>query len=527
MRKAALSGAAFRHSPMPQTRAQSAKPFWLQFTLVAMWVALILLVWLQWRWSNELSAAYQDKLKSSIAEGSHTLAQTFRRDLDQLCRAVEERPSDNPGTLPHALYVTDATFSELRQYDTATAGWKTIPWPAPWSELREEMRASAEDLYLATSRRWFNRPWLASSSAPIVFRAFASAQDTDFSYRRPAARDIAGFLVIALDVAALQSRYLPANFGLTQVSASLRLGGGGGQIDLLSPELGPARIRPAGEASAWHLETTHKPGELDAAVAALRLRNLVTGGAVCLVLLAGTILLSKTASRARELARMQADFVAGFSHELRTPVTAIQTLASNLEDGLIESPPQVARYGALIHEQSQRLRARIEDILSFAAGRPHQARITDLDLRPLITAALREEANLLAGFEIETSIDAEVPLVQADAILLKSCLTNLLANAAKYAKQGAWLKVTATAPGNGWVSITVADRGPGIPINEQARLFEPFFRGGAARASQAPGSGLGLHLVRTRVEAMNGKVLLHSSPGNGSTFELLLRTGAA
>lgn len=127
---------------------------------------------------------------------------------------------------------------------------------------------------------------------------------------------------------------------------------------------------------------------------------------------------------------------------------------------------------------------------------------------------------------MEQRIAPDLPLVNADESALQRCLENLLANAVKYAGGGGWIGIRAAQDGTE-VLLTVADRGPGINPRERSRLFEPFFRGAAAREAQLPGTGLGLNLVRQMMEAMGGRVSVESRPGKGCAFTLHLRPAAA
>ena len=111
----------------------------------------------------------------------------------------------------------------------------------------------------------------------------------------------------------------------------------------------------------------------------------------------------------------------------------------------------------------------------------------------------------------------------ADPKALGRCLQNLMTNALKYGAAGHWMAVRAK-PGSGdeagEVLITVQDRGQGIEPGDLPHIFEPFYRGNAARASQTHGTGLGLSLAKEAAEAMGGKLTVASRPGEGSAFTL-------
>ena len=148
-------------------------------------------------------------------------------------------------------------------------------------------------------------------------------------------------------------------------------------------------------------------------------------------------------------------------------------------------------------------------------------------LRAIVEAALRNSQTALeqAGFEVAVDVAADLPEVAADEEALRRALENLISNAVKYAREGAWLGVEvrqADQRAGAGVEIEIRDRGPGIPEADQQRVFEPFVRGKNQVASNLPGTGLGLSLVQQIVEAHGGDVCLESREGEGCTFVLSL-----
>jgi two-component system sensor histidine kinase SenX3 len=127
-----------------------------------------------------------------------------------------------------------------------------------------------------------------------------------------------------------------------------------------------------------------------------------------------------------------------------------------------------------------------------------------------------------AHFTVEQKIDDGLPEILADPLALKHALQNLLANAVKYgAKENAWIGITAAAIENGRgpaVEIRVADRGQGIPEEEQKHIFDAFYRGRRAVQDQVHGAGLGLNLAKKIVEAHGGSIRVKSAPGEGAEF---------
>jgi signal transduction histidine kinase len=233
--------------------------------------------------------------------------------------------------------------------------------------------------------------------------------------------------------------------------------------------------------------------------------------------------------RARRLARQQMEFVAGVSHELRTPLTVIQSTSYNLSKGVIQDPARVEKYGLVIQKEARRLINQIERMLSFAGIQSGQ-KLYDLrpvDVNETIERAFDEYRTAFeeGGWVVEKSFDEELPKALADAQSLESAVENLLENALKYAAGGKWLSIKAKRARRGKgseVQITVADKGEGISALDLPHIFEPFYRGDAARASSAHGSGLGLCLVERHMRAQGGSVTVKSSPREGTVFTLHL-----
>lgn len=275
---------------------------------------------------------------------------------------------------------------------------------------------------------------------------------------------------------------------------------------------------------AWDVRAGHGAGWIDAAVARVRRRNLALGLGVLAVLGAATLLLGQAARRARELARRQVEFVAGVTHELRTPLTVIRSAAENLRDDVVRRPEQARRYGELIHGEAARLTDLVEHALTLAGARGQGAdslRAEDVALPELLRRVV-DRCDAPSSRPVRLDVAPGTPAARADAHALERAVTNLLANALKYGGTDAAVGIRAARVDPGRVSITVWDEGPGIPADERVRVFEPFFRGRRARDSQAPGSGLGLAVVRDLARDLGGTVTLESADEAGCAFTLTL-----
>ncbi len=280
----------------------------------------------------------------------------------------------------------------------------------------------------------------------------------------------------------------------------------------------------------WQITAKHKSGSVEAAVGALRRRNLMASFGVLGVLAVTMGLILMASQRARRLARLQMDFVAGISHELRTPLAVISSAAENIAHGVVEDKQQLVRYGNTIVKQSRQLTQLVEQVLLFAASQQSQRRygLGPVSIAEVVDAALEGTSAtvMAAGFEVERRVEAGLPPVNADFTALVQSLQNLITNAVKYGGDNRWLRVSATAvKDNGRteeIDLGVEDRGIGISKPEIKHIFEPFYRSPAVSESGIHGTGLGLPLARTIVEAMGGRLTAESELGKGSSFTIHL-----
>jgi two-component system, OmpR family, sensor histidine kinase SenX3 len=290
----------------------------------------------------------------------------------------------------------------------------------------------------------------------------------------------------------------------------------------------PVHLNPADR--DWQVVVRNRKGSVEVAVQQLRRRDLAVSFGVLLILAATMALIIFTSQRARRLATLQMDFVAGISHELRTPIAAILSASENMVDGVVESKQQMIRYGGIIAAQAKRLNQLVEQVLRFSSMR---AKIPNYDLRPLavsevIARTLENTASIVqaAGIEVECQIEANLPPVAADFEALSQCLQNLITNAVKYGGEGKWMGISAHLvrfdgrPSE--IEITVKDRGIGIGREEMKQIFDPFYRSPKVSASPIHGSGLGLSLAKSFAEAIGGRISARSELGQGSAFTVHL-----
>ena len=217
--------------------------------------------------------------------------------------------------------------------------------------------------------------------------------------------------------------------------------------------------------------------------------------------------------------RARQDFIASVSHELRTPLTVITGYAETLRHRA-EAIPATLQDHLLerILGNSGELRRLIDQLLDVAAlerGQQLAPAPTSLDLRELVAEVVDEVAFHLEGRPGEREVPSAH--VTADPTLIRRTLVNLVSNACKYSEPETAVSIT-VEPGPDEVRIAVVDAGIGVPPEDRARVFEPFWRGPTAVAEAIRGTGIGLALVREYVDAMGGRVGVDPAEGGGSVF---------
>jgi signal transduction histidine kinase len=289
--------------------------------------------------------------------------------------------------------------------------------------------------------------------------------------------------------------------------------------------------RPAAEAvPSWetivaHVPLASGPGRPQAETVPIELR----GGERWLSISGvgyegGTVYAFRDLTEERRVERLKSEFVSTISHELRTPLAAIYGAALTLRRD--EPSLEAQREGLLdvIAGESERLARIVNDILwasRLESGTLHVA-VESCDpvrLASLVVDATR--AHLPPRIELEFDAEPGLPLVAADPDKGRQVLTNLVDNAVKYSPDGGLVRVAVKSSGSR-VVFTVHDEGLGIPLAEQARIFEKFYRLDAELTRGVGGTGLGLYISRELVRHMGGRLSVVSREGEGSIFRVEL-----
>lgn len=222
------------------------------------------------------------------------------------------------------------------------------------------------------------------------------------------------------------------------------------------------------------------------------------------------VMLVSDLDRARlvsESERLRTALLTSISHDLRTPLATILGSATSLTaEGAKLDPVTERDLLNLIRDEAERLNRFIGNLLDMTRLEASALTLNQVptDIADAIGTALDRAERILARHRVEVAIEPDLPLLLLDGVLLEQALFNLLDNAAKYARSGSTINVSAES-GGGMVRIAVGDEGPGIPEEELDQIFEKFYR--VQRADRRPaGTGLGLAICRGFVEAMGGTI---------------------
>lgn len=495
---------------------------------IVLFGALLVLAVLQYRWIGQVSEADRDRLQRDLRTAVGRFSDDFNVEIERMVQVVTSGTGEN-------LQERATLWADVTQHP----GILKKIWEADAPGLPETLRPLAARLPQDGFRggRGGGRPVSVDGSVPaLVVPRVRPGLVADTATQR--------WLILELDRAYIESTWVPEliarDFGEdydVQVSSRVdtipdeaedaalftlrqgpfgRGGRGGGPPEFgkqLKAKQGKGKRGgpPPGEEAPWRVIATYKSGTLTQLVEDLRLRNLAVSFGILLLMGVSVAMLMRSTRRASALAAQQMEFVAGVTHELRTPLAVIQSASQNLADGVATGEAQAKRYGSVIHDQSKRLGNMVEQVLRFAGlSSQHGLQRAPVDVAPLL-----EEA--AADCHAAITLDVTAPAIDGDRDALLHCMRNLFSNAAKHG--GANVRVSAR-PSAAMVEIVVQDDGPGIDTTDLPHIFEPFYRGRRAKENQVQGSGLGLSLVKKIVEGHGGSVEA-SSPG-GARFRLLL-----
>ncbi len=227
--------------------------------------------------------------------------------------------------------------------------------------------------------------------------------------------------------------------------------------------------------------------------------------------------------RDRQLRQLKENFIGNVSHELKTPLSLIRMFSEILVTGRIRSEDKRLEYYRIIHNESDRMSRLINNLLDFAnlaRGVEHK-HFEKINIVQIITKALEAYRYEVQkdDFVLNLETAPDIPDSFADSNAITMAFFNLLDNSVKYSGDHRQIDVRLVR-NNGYLDLSVADKGIGIPVAEQQKIFEQFYRGSEPSVRRVRGSGIGLAITKHVAEMHGGQVLVDSEPGKGSTFTL-------
>jgi signal transduction histidine kinase len=257
---------------------------------------------------------------------------------------------------------------------------------------------------------------------------------------------------------------------------------------------------------------------------------LILGAALAAGL--GLLAARRAFHRQWQLNELKSNFVSSVSHELRAPIASVRLMAENLEGGKIPGPDKQKEYFSFIVQECRRLSSLVENVLDFSrieqGRKQYEFEPTDLVALARTAVKLLEPYASEKGIQLEFIADPAAAAsfeLSVDGHAIQQALVNLMDNAVKHSAKGQAVSV-ALETGNGAaarvVQLSVSDHGPGIPVAEQERIFERFYRRGSELRRETQGVGIGLSIVKHIVEAHGGCVMVKSEVGKGCRFAIEL-----
>lgn len=274
----------------------------------------------------------------------------------------------------------------------------------------------------------------------------------------------------------------------------------------------------------YELGIARKGGTIEQAVAKRKRQNLTSLGLLLAFLIFGLSLVFRNIRKEVELAENKADFVSNVSHEIRTPLALINMFAETLLMDRVRTEEKKKEYYKIITKEVGRLSNMVNRILSFSKM---EANKREYNKQPLSLGEVAQEVVSTYSYHLESngfahsfSAGQAMPHILADREALIEVMVNLIDNAMKYSEERKQVDIR-TNMEEGMACVEIKDHGMGIPRNQLHKLFDKFFRVPKGDVHEVQGAGLGLSIVKQIVDAHDGKILVESTLGEGSTFKLL------
>jgi signal transduction histidine kinase len=393
-------------------------------------------------------------------------------------------------------------------------------WPLP--------RGPAEFYRELAGREPRPESWLLAEALALLWEAQANGSPSTSSLRvievegRPVLTIWRSNGLRSAALASFAERFLPQNAG---AGFAYQLADAAGKRLAGAASFPPQTVaRVMGDPQNPWMLRIWSDGAVTGGASKRRPQPLLAMLAVVILFLWGTVyFMARAIRREARVARLQADFVAAVSHEFRSPLTTVRQLSEMLEMNQVPSEDRRRKYYHVLAGEARRLQRLVETLLNFGkmeAG-AQQYHVEKLEVRELVSRAVREASGEEEEASRRVRIAGPESRIVGDADALALALRNLVDNGLKYSPPSEQVDVRWNND-EGRVSISVVDRGPGIPREEHEAIFQKFVRGRSAVEASVKGTGVGLAMVRHILSAHGGEIRLESEPGRGSTFTIVL-----
>ena len=240
-----------------------------------------------------------------------------------------------------------------------------------------------------------------------------------------------------------------------------------------------------------------------------------------------TLLIIDDRTHERRVEELRRNFVVNASHELKTPVTGIQTLAEALQVTLRTDPARAPALVSQLGGEAERLVRLVNDLLDLRRLEERgPLESVPVDLAELVRRAVADAVPEAEQSQVDLSVDApDRAFVSGLPGDLELIVENLVANGIKYNRPGGSVAISLSPCGGMYYTLRVSDTGIGIPQPDLGRIFERFYRVDSARSRETGGTGLGLSIVRHATERHGGTIAVESLLGEGTTFTVTLPVG--
>jgi len=567
--------------------SKNHRPPYTVLLIGALAILLVLLAVFQYQWMGQVSIGERETLRAAFRSRASSFREEINREIGRVNSILEkcaelllhQREPEVAEvfdrwnqSVPYPEMVKGLFFArrdkegllELSQFNKISGRFEPLDWPSDFASLRALYDRSGLSEEAERERKRMIEKRMLEESTPALVELLERSEPREQVKReahemrgeaykiREEADKLAGLIIITLDRDYLKQTFIPALAGRSFADNSLSdydlivfnnlnpkdVIYKSGEINITdSTEGDEAAIRfslrlgslTAFERENWQVLIKSRASALDQAVAKARNRNLAISFGILTLLATSMIIIIINARRAQRLARRQMEFVAGVSHEFRTPLSVIHALSENLADGLIIDRRQVEQCGEVIRNDVRRLASMVEQVLEFAGASRVKGlyQTAPVDLCEIIDEVLARYS-IVEGqtdLRVEKEIETDLPRVLADRAALESALRNILDNAVKYGGPHQWIGIKGRFISNGQgpsVQLSIKDKGVGIPASDLPFIFEPFYRGREVLAAQIHGNGLGLSLVKNIIEAHGGTITVESRPGEGTCFTMNL-----